>query len=200
MGKEAVLQHLLKDASLYLDSGGGVTFSGGEPFLHAQALRPLLEALRKKEIHIAFETSGFFPPEDTSILLPFIDHLLLDLKWMTRPVFNPEISLPADVFEQNLSAFQASAADMTYRLVLIREFLDVPGKRESLLDRLQKLPPAPMELLPLHNLAESKYRQLGRPFTPLTAPSSSDCETLRSQIQALTGAPVQLLRADFDSL
>ncbi|MDD2239919.1 MAG: glycyl-radical enzyme activating protein [Kiritimatiellae bacterium] len=192
--QDAVLQHLMKDAALYRDSNGGVTFSGGEPFLHARALRPLLEALREEGIHIAFETSGFFPPEQAPILLPFINHLLLDLKWMTTPVFNPEISLPPDVFEQNLAAFQVAAAEMTYRLVLIREFLDVPGKRESLLARLQELPPAPIELLPLHHLAESKYRQLGIPFTPLSAPTRSDQKAFCSQIKTLTDAPVRLLR------
>ena len=125
--------------------------------------------------------------------LPFIDHLLLDLKWMARPVFNPEISLPPDVFEQNLFAIQDSSSSLTYRLVLIREFLNGPGKQEALLNQLQKLPSAPIELLPLHNLAEAKYRQLGIPFTPLSAPPLSAQKDLQDFFQSKLGVPVRLL-------
>jgi len=193
METEDILQHLLKDAALYRDTGGGVTFSGGEPFLHAKILPPLLEGLRKEGIHIAFETSGFFPPENAPLLLPFIDHVLLDLKVLTPPRFNPEVSLSPDAFEQNLRLLSAAETPLTYRLLLIQKFWDTPEKQEALLARLQDLPSAPLELLPLHNLAESKYRQLGISFTPLSAPPLSAQKTLRNRLQSKLGVPVRLL-------
>ena len=86
--------------------------------------------------------------------------------------------------------------------------LDAPDRRETNSHRAQRAqlqgtdgyPPAPLEPLPLHNLAETKYRQLDRPFTPLSAPSSSDREALRSQIQSLIAVPVRLLSAGLNSL
>ena len=191
---DRLFERLLKDAALYRDSGGGVTFSGGEPFLHAAALLPLLRRLRQEHISIAFETSGWFPPENAAPLLPWIDLVLLDLKILARPVFNPEFALPPDAFDRNLRAFHASAAVITYRLLLIRELLEAPSQRDALLARIQSLPPAPLELLPLHALAESKYRQLGISFPPLTAPSVADCETWRDEVQSRMNAPVRLLR------
>ena len=193
MDIESVLRHLLKDAALYRDSGGGITLSGGEPFLHAETLRPLAQRLKEKAIPIAIETSGYFPPAHAALLLPFIDHVLLDLKILAPPIRNPEISLPEGAFEANLSALARSPATLTYRLLLIREFMATPKKREEILARIQRLPAAPLELLPLHHLAESKYRQLGRPFSPLSAPGPSECETFRDQLQARLQAPVKLL-------
>ena len=190
---DPLFAHLLKDAALYRDSGGGVTFSGGEPFLHAHALRPLLLRLRQEHIPVAFETSGYFPPENAAPLLPLIDLILLDLKILAPPVFNPEVPLPADAFDRNLLAFRASSAAVTYRLLLIRELLASPGQRDALFARLQALPPAPLELLPLHALAESKYRQLNRPFARLSAPAPADGESLRADLQSRLSAPVRLL-------
>ena len=142
---------------------------------------------------IAIETSGYFPPAHAALLLPFIDHVLLDLKILAPPIRNPEIALPEGAFEDNLSALARSSATLTYRLLLIREFLQTPAQREALLARLQQLPAAPLELLPLHHLAESKYRQLGRPFSPLSAPSTPECEMFRDHLQAHLQAPVKLL-------
>ena len=193
MELDAVFHQVMKDAALYRDSGGGITFSGGEPFLHAQTLRPLLQRIQAEGLSIAFETSGYFPPDYAPLLLPFINHILLDLKILARPVFNLDVTLPPDAFTQNLEAFQAAATPLTYRLVLIREFLDVPGKQDALLARLQELPPAPLELLPLHNLAETKYRQLGVPFTPLSAPTPAAAHALQARLQAALKAPVRLL-------
>jgi pyruvate formate lyase activating enzyme len=193
MNLDDILHQLLKDGALYRDSGGGITFSGGEPFLHAPALLPLLRQLRQEKIHVAIETSGHFPPENALLLLPAIDQVLLDLKILAQPVFNPEISLPAEAFDRNLVAFHASSVALTYRLLLIREFLEVPGKLDALMVRLQTLPPAPLELLPFHALAESKYRQLGLPFTPFSAPPRAACESLRDRLHSKSRFPVRLL-------
>ena len=190
---DLLFERLLKDAALYRDSGGGVTFSGGEPFLHASALLPLLRRLRQENISIAVETSGYFPPENAAPLLPLIDVILLDLKILARPVFNPEVALPADAFDRNLLAFHAAPAALVYRLLLIRELLEAPGQRAALFARLQTLPPAPLELLPLHALAESKYRQLNRPFARLSAPAPADCESLRTELHSRLDVPVRLL-------
>ena len=186
-------RRLIRDAALYRDSGGGITFSGGEPFLHAQALTSLLPRLKQEGLAVAFETSGYFPPRNAPLLLPFIDHILLDLKILAPPVLNPAFSLPADAFSRNLKAICASSAALTYRLLLIRELLETPGQPDRLISRLERLPPADLELLPLHSLAESKYRQLGRPCPPFSPPSPAACLRLKEHVQSRLKIQVRLL-------
>ena len=61
-----VLKEILKDKAFYETSGGGVTFSGGEPLLQAEFLSLTSEILKKNEIHICLDTSGAVTesPED----------------------------------------------------------------------------------------------------------------------------------------
>ena len=53
---------ILKDEPYY-ETGGGVTFSGGEPLLQIRSLEPLLKSLKHKNINICFETALFVPQE-----------------------------------------------------------------------------------------------------------------------------------------
>lgn len=72
---------LLLDHPFYKNSNGGVTFSGGEPTLHMDDLNPILQKLKKKDIHIAIQTAGLFDMKNfKEKLLPWIDLVFYDLK------------------------------------------------------------------------------------------------------------------------
>lgn len=72
---------LMRDKAFYDASGGGVTFSGGEPTLHMGYLRNVMEKLKDHKIHIAIQTCGFFNLYDFErILSPFIDVIYYDIK------------------------------------------------------------------------------------------------------------------------
>jgi pyruvate formate lyase activating enzyme len=72
---------ILKDKVFYRNSGGGVTFSGGEPTMHMTYLHKLLKQLNKKEIHTCLETCGYYnPSEFNKLILPYLDLIYFDLK------------------------------------------------------------------------------------------------------------------------
>ena len=84
LGKEysavQLMQQIEKDIIFYDDSDGGVTFSGGEPFLQPKFLKNILKECQSKRIHTAVDTSGYV---NTDILLDmseYIDLFLYDLK------------------------------------------------------------------------------------------------------------------------
>ncbi len=77
---EALLELLLLDRDFYENSGGGVTFSGGECMLYADALLPLLTRLREAGVSTAIDTAGNVPWEDFMRVLPTVDWFLYDLK------------------------------------------------------------------------------------------------------------------------
>ncbi|MDP2107141.1 MAG: glycyl-radical enzyme activating protein, partial [Desulfobulbaceae bacterium] len=77
---------LLRDRIYYQVSGGGVTFSGGEPTLHLDYLETVLATLRSEGIHAAIQTCGYFPVEAfVERILPLVDLVFFDLK-----LYNPE--------------------------------------------------------------------------------------------------------------
>ncbi len=60
---DEIVREVTPEVPLYRESGGGVTFSGGEPALHPDFCAGLAERLRAGKIHVAMETSGMFRPE-----------------------------------------------------------------------------------------------------------------------------------------
>ena len=75
-----VLVEILRDRIFHEDSGGGATFSGGEPLQQPQFLLALLEACRKREIHTAVDTSGYVRQEDLLDAARHVNVFLYDLK------------------------------------------------------------------------------------------------------------------------
>lgn len=78
-----LLELLLKDKTFYEVSGGGVTFSGGEPLMHIDYLEPLCKALKEHKINITFETCGYFNYSDfRKKIKPFTNYVLFDVKFI----------------------------------------------------------------------------------------------------------------------
>ena len=86
MGKElpiaAVIKEIKKDYIFYQESGGGVTFSGGEPFLHPGYLRQLNQACHSIGINTAVESCAHFDFETCRDIVANIDQLFFDIKIM----------------------------------------------------------------------------------------------------------------------
>ncbi|GAB4506512.1 MAG: glycyl-radical enzyme activating protein [Anaerolineales bacterium] len=79
-GVEELVAEILKDRVFYETSGGGVTFSGGEPMMQVGFLAEVARRCKEENIHVALDTSGVLPWEAYERVLPFVDLVLLDLK------------------------------------------------------------------------------------------------------------------------
>jgi len=75
-----VVESVMRDRMFFEDSGGGVTFSGGEPLAQPEFLKALLASFRALEIRTAVDTAGLCPPEALLELAPLADLFLFDLK------------------------------------------------------------------------------------------------------------------------
>lgn len=86
MTQEEIIEKVFKDKPFFDSSGGGVTFSGGEPTLHMDFLPGLLKTLKEAGIHTLIETCGYFDfDEFKETVLPYTDMIYMDIK-----LFNPE--------------------------------------------------------------------------------------------------------------
>ena len=161
----------------YFGENGGVTISGGEPLLQAPALIPLLEALKKENIHINIDTNGTFrTAEAQTIISSLADLVMFDIKSTNNIDFKAITgTLLLDAVLANISLREASKKPYWLRYVV------VPGYTDSLesLDLLaqtfcnnQFL--TRIELLPYHRLGIHKWEELGINYTLTDVPEATE--------------------------
>lgn len=141
---------------------GGITFSGGEPTLQAEALIPLFKELKANGIHTCLDTNGGIWNEKVEELLSLTDLVLLDVK-----EFNPERhrALTGRGNEQTLRTavwLEEHARPFWLRYVLVPGYSDFEEDIRSLggsLGRYENI--QRVELLPYHRLGVRKYEAMG---------------------------------------
>jgi pyruvate formate lyase activating enzyme len=159
---EQLTEEILKYKS-YMDfSGGGVTFTGGEPLLQAQFLAEVSKLLKLNGITIAVDTSGFIWNEYVKELLEYTDIVLLDIKnydpvvykTVTGVSLSPTLKLLDYLKEKNITTW--------IRYVLVPQLTDNLDSVERLSAHLDQYPNvARIELLGFHKMGEYKWKELG---------------------------------------
>lgn len=155
---EEVMAQVLKDRPFFEDSGGGATFSGGEPLAQPAFLLSLLSACGKEEIHRAVDTSGHAPRSVIADVAAKTDLFLFDLKHMDSEAHQRLTGVENDRILSNLSYLAAKGANLTIRIPLIPGFNDSKEHMNQVgrfLTGLNAIPP--VHLLPYHSYQKSKY-------------------------------------------
>lgn len=80
MSAEEVLAELRKDRSYYQESGGGITFTGGEPTCQFDYLLELITLCKQEKYHVCLETNGVISESNLKLLADSVDLFLLDYK------------------------------------------------------------------------------------------------------------------------
>lgn len=167
-GKSYTVKQLLyeieKDRVFYEESGGGVTFSGGEPLLQADFLQAVLEGCKKKGIHTALDTSGFAPYEVINALKANVDLFLYDLKMIDEKRHIHYTGVSNKIILENLKKLSRNGSRILVRIPLIPQVNDTK-------DCIQKIAAFVagflslkyVSLLPYHDIAAQKYERLNRP-------------------------------------
>ena len=123
VGKEAsvdeVMEDVRKDAVFYEESGGGVTFSGGEPTMQPVFLLDLLRACREEGFHTAVDTSGITAKESLLRMAEYVDLFLYDLKFMDDGAHREYTGASNALVLENLRALDEAGATIVIRVPLI---------------------------------------------------------------------------------
>lgn len=162
MTVEQVLAEVERDRPFYEPSGGGVTFTGGEPLAQPRFLLDLLAACRTRGLHTVVDTSGYVPWPLLDEIRPLVDLFLYDLKLMddARHIEWTGVS-NADILA-NLRRLAEAGQALLIRIPLIPGVNDDEDNLRQAGAFLAGLPlPPPVELLAYHNIAEAKYAGLG---------------------------------------
>jgi pyruvate formate lyase activating enzyme len=167
-----VIEEIDRDLVYYDESGGGVTFSGGEPLSQAEFLLELLRACRERGIRTALDTCGHAPPAVFQSVAPFVDLFLYDLKIMDAARHLEFTGLTNEMIHDNLRWLSGQDADVVIRFPLLPGINDDAENVRALGAFLAALARRyPVDILPYHRLGLGKYASLGRePRLPDLAP------------------------------
>ncbi len=162
--EEELFERLAADAEFYQSSGGGVTFSGGEPVLQNVFLAGILKRCREAGIHTAVDTAGNVLWEMFEAILPDTDLFLYDVKFFTPEKHLAAAGVTNDKILANLQELCRRGARIWVRVPLIPDFHDMEeiGKIAAF---LKDLPLERIELIPYHRYGVGKYAALGIPYT-----------------------------------
>ncbi len=187
MSVDEVMVEILKDVSFYDQSGGGVTFSGGEPLLQHEFLLECLKSCKARHIHTAIDTTGFSSPAIVKRVSEFVDLFLYDLKTMDDARHREFTGVSNTLILQNLRSLAARGKEIVVRMPVIPGVNDQPENVRATGEFVASLGTVrEMQILPYHDAGVEKYSRLGKENPmPVTLPASHDtmhqvAETLRT--------------------
>ena len=171
---EEVIKEIEKDLVFYEESGGGVTFSGGEPLGQSEFLECLLNGCREKKIHTAVDTSGYISWEILNKIYPKVDLFLYDLKLMGNERHKKYTGVSNEIILENLKKLSSVHHNISIRFPVIPGINDDDQNIKKTGEFLSSLKITQVNLLPYHNIGIDKYRRLGRTYQLVTTQPPSE--------------------------
>lgn len=160
-----VMTEIMKDEPFYNDNNGGVTFSGGEPMLQPGFLKTLLIACKEKNIHTAVDTAGNVAFDKFTEIVPYTDLFLYDIKCVDEKKHKQATGANNKKILSNLAALDEIAKEIIIRVPVIPGMNDTQEDMYAIGDLLKNLKKiSKVQLLPFHNMAESKYESMGMEY------------------------------------
>ena len=174
-----------RDRPFFEVSGGGVTFSGGEPLNQPGFLTACLRACRDRGLHTAVDTCGLAPRDVMLEVAGLADLILYDLKQMDPEAHRRHTGVGNRLILENLRLLSATETEIWIRVPLIPGVNDGVTHLEDLGVFLASLPRRHrVFLLPYHAIAAGKTTRLGR-SAAFTAYPTLDAEALGAAQQRL---------------
>ena len=175
-----LLQIIEKERHLFDQSGGGVTFSGGEPLLHPDYLREILDRCGNNQIHRTVDTCGFVKQETLLEIAKRTDLFLYDLKLMDTDKHKAYTGVNNELILANLIALAETGANIQIRIPLIQGVNSDQKNLSTTATFIAGLAgeKKTISLLPYHATATHKYRKLGQNYLAdnLDEPDKTDLQ------------------------
>jgi len=160
-----VLAEVLKDRVFYEESGGGVTFSGGEPLLQPGFLKAVLAACHSASLHTAVDTCGFAPKEDLLAIAPLADLFLYDLKFMDEASHVRYTGASGAGILDNLRALGRVHENIWIRIPIVPGINDSADHLEALARCASSLSGVrQVNVLPYHEAGAYKSPRVGKAY------------------------------------
>lgn len=167
---------LLKDIKYYQKSGGGVTFSGGEPLLQSEFVFECVDILKAHAVHCAVETASNVNREVFQKAIEKFDYFMCDIKAMDTELHKKLTGVPNGRILSNLELLASSSKPTLIRVPVA---MTLNGTEENILATAQFMKKCgfdSIELLKLHRLSDHKYKALDLEETHPDIPDTTDSD------------------------
>lgn len=174
MTVEEVLDEVSRDSLFYESSGGGVTFSGGEPLRQFDFLLASLKACRQRGLHTAVDTCGVAPTEHLLAVAKFTDLFLYDLKMMDESAHRQYTGASNQVVLNNLRELGKVHSCIWLRVPFVQGVNDAEEEMQAAAAFASTVPGVcQVNVLPFHRIGSHKFARVGQrsPERSFQAPS-----------------------------
>lgn len=171
-----LVSDLLKDRLVFEESGGGVTFSGGEPFMQPAFLIEVLKLLKQQGIHCTIETCGYTAWRWLEQAAVLADLFLYDLKLVDENQYLQYTGISGTRILKNLKKLASLDVAIRVRMPIIMGINDDEESLNKAAKYLLDLKIDRLELIPYHNFGEAKYEKIGRDYQLKGMPRYSDAD------------------------
>lgn len=187
MSVTQVVKEIERDLAFYEESGGGVTFSGGEPLLQVEFLNKLLDSCNMRGIHATLDTSGYVTPEIMDSIRSKVDLFLYDIKIIDDRKHRKYTGASNKVILHNLEELTKGGSNVAVRLPVIPRINDDEanitdtGKLISSLHYVKNV-----TLLSYHRTGLDKYQSLGRSYklTAIQPPTTQKLKIIKKNLES----------------
>lgn len=160
---EELVKKLLRDKAFYTQSGGGVTYSGGEAALQTGFFLETTKLLREDSIHVALDTAGYIPWKNLAPLVEAVDMVLYDIKAFDNTIHKQYTGVDNYLILENARKIADMKKDIIIRMIIVPGVNDSKEEIENRLRFIQSLGNAVVQLdiLKYHRFGAGKYLRLG---------------------------------------
>ncbi len=175
MTVDQTMAEIERDIPFYEESGGGATFSGGEPLAQHEFLGALLEACNAKGIHTAVDTCGYAPWESIDRVRRHVDLFLYDLKIIDDAKHRALTGVSNELILSNVRALSGNGHEILLRVAIIPGMNDDDdsvreiGAFAGALPRVREI-----DILPYNRMGADKYARLNRTYGMSEGPPLSE--------------------------
>ena len=166
---DEVIDIIVQDSVFYRNSGGGVTFGGGECTAQFHFLMELVLGCRDRGIHVCLDTCGFCQQERFRELIPLADLFLYDFKCMDPAIHCAHTGVDNALILNNARYLLENAPEkMCVRMPLIPGVNDTKDNIAQLAAFLLPYGKNAVDIMPYHTFGRNKYQALGRVMPLIT--------------------------------
>lgn len=192
-GVEELMEIILRNRPYYEASGGGVTFSGGEPLLQHRFIKEIFKHCRKENISTAYDSSLYISSRVVLSLVPFTNLVLADIKQMNNEKSRLLTGADNRLNIANLKLLNENKVPIWIRYVVLPGWTDAYEDLEKMALFIRDLPYVErVDLLPYHALGSHKWKMLGLEYQlhEVEPPAFNHLQELAQLVSSLSQCPV----------
>ena len=188
IGTEELFQTIEKDRIFFDESKGGVTFSGGEPFMQAEFLTEITKVCRDNDIHTSIDTTGFTSKKNLERLASIADLFLYDLKIIDSQKHKKYAGVPSETIIENLKWLDQKNKNVTLRFPVIPNITNTDENINEIKNFIKTLKNIhKIDILPFHNISKGKYDRFNKTYKmgETSTISEKEMDNLKKEFEEL---------------